>query len=64
MYYISFLLGLSILPGSNKPDSKMGILLKSMGSIQGYAIVAGLFEICENTETRLKLIKMDNSLHM
>ena len=42
----------------------MGILMKSMQVIQRYAIVAELFEICENTETELKLIKMDNSLHM
>ena len=53
-----------ILPGSNKPESKMGILIKSMGVIQGYTIVAGLFETCENTETGLKLIEMDNSLHI
>ena len=35
-----------------------------MGVVQGYAVMAGLFEVCENTETWLKLIKMDNSLHM
>ena len=38
--------------------------MKSTGVKQGYTIVAGLFEICKSTETRLKLIKMDNSLHM
>ena len=42
----------------------MGILLKCIGVIQGYAIVAGLLNLCENTETGLKLIKIDNSLHM
>ena len=41
----------------------MGILQKSMRVIQGYTIVAGLFEIYENTENRLKLIGMDKSLH-
>ena len=42
----------------------MGILMKSMRVIQGYDIVAGLFEICENTKIRLKLIEMDNTLHI
>ena len=43
----------------------MGILKKSMRVIQGYTIiVTGLFEICENTEHRLKLIKVDYSYHM
>ena len=28
--------------------------------IQGHAIVAGLLEICKNTENRLKLVEMDN----
>ena len=28
--------------------------------IQGYKIEALLFELCKYTETRLKLIKMDN----
>ena len=37
--------------------------MKSMGVSQGYAIVTGLFEICKNTEIRLKFIKIDNSLH-
>ena len=41
----------------------MGILKKSMRAIQGYTIVAGLFEIYENTENRLKPIGMDESLH-
>ena len=42
----------------------MDTLMKSMGVIQEYAIVAGLFEICKNTENQLKLVEMDNSLHM
>ena len=35
----------------------MGILVKIMGEIQGYEIVARLFLICENIENRLKLSK-------
>ena len=42
----------------------MGILMKSTGVIQGYIIVAGLSEICEDTENRLKPIEMDNSLYI
>ena len=34
-----------------------------MRVIQGYTIVPRLFAICQNTENRLKLIEMDNSLH-
>ena len=37
--------------------------MKSIGVLQGYAIVAGLFEIRKNREIRLKFIKIDNSLH-
>ena len=36
----------------------MDILMKSMGVMIGYAIVAGFLEICENTENRLKLIEI------
>ena len=46
------------------PEGKNGILIKSMGVIQGYAIVAGLFDVCENTETPLKLIKLDMSINI
>ena len=42
----------------------MGILKKSMRVIQGYTVVVEFFEICENTENKLKLIDMDNSLYM
>ena len=36
-----------------------------MRVIQGYTVVVEFFfEICENTENRIKLIKMDFSLHM
>ena len=31
---------------------------------ENYDIYMGLFEICKNTENRLKLIEMDNYLHM
>ena len=33
----------------------MNILIGCIGVIQGYAMVTGLFEICENTENRLNL---------
>ena len=42
----------------------MGILMKSVGVIQGYAIVAGLFDIRKITETRQKIIKMDNFFYI
>ena len=42
----------------------MGIYIKSMGAMQGCVLLAGFFEICENRENRLKLIEMDNSLHL
>ena len=34
-----------------------------MRVMQGYIKVAGLFDICKNTENRLKLIEMNNSFH-
>ena len=34
-----------------------------MRVVQGYTLVPGLLAICQNTENRLKLIEMDNSLH-
>ena len=40
----------------------MGIIKKSMRVIQGYTIVPGLFDICQNTENRQKLIEIDNSV--
>ena len=42
----------------------MGILLKSMGVIQGYAIVAERFETCKNIDNRLKLVEIDNCSHI
>ena len=45
------------LPGSNKSESKTIILMKSMGEKQGYAKVAGLYEICENTGKSTILMK-------
>ena len=40
--------------------------MKSIGVIPGYAIdlEADLFEICNKTETLLKLTKIDNSFHI
>ena len=40
----------------------MGIFMISMGVIQRYAIVAGIFEICKHTENRLflKLVEIGN----
>ena len=43
-------------PGCSKSKGKIGIIINT--------IVSGLFEICKNTENGVKLIKMDNSLHM
>ena len=43
--------------------SKMGIRKKSMRVLQGYTIVANIFDICKNTENQLKLIEMEYSLH-
>ena len=53
-----------IYPDSSKDESKVGILTKRMGVMQGYAISVGLFKITETTESRLKLIEMENSLHL
>ena len=47
-----------------KSERKMGIFKKSMRVIQGYTVVVEFFKICEITENRLKLIEMDNLLHM
>ena len=45
----------------------MGILMKSMRVIQGYVTVARLIEILvcgTKNRNRLKLVAMDNSLHV
>ena len=41
---------LVIQSGSSKSESQMGILRKSIGAVQGHAVVEGIFEICENTK--------------
>ena len=55
---------LVIYHGSSKSKRKIGIYMKIIGILQGYEIVAGLFEICKNTENRLGLDYVNISLYM